>query len=451
MLIPEIEVLPNVRFFEHGQIPQENLRIFGRDERFKAVKMIIVKVTSRCNLGCKYCYEDTDRNIDMSLRTYMALVDKVLESSINNHISFVFHWGEPTLVSDNWYENAMRYTRQKAETYRKQVHFSIQTNFRNIPVEKIMVYKKLGMNIGVSIDGPSYLDLHLRSNSEETIKNLELAKCFEIKTGILMTINQENFNHFSQICEWLEESLEISRFKLNTIYPVGKASNLPGLEPNKIFLAYKDVLEYMIKTKAKKVIEENISLEVMRFFSSSNDCERFREGVCNKSKCGFGETVLGITPDGYIVPCGRFQTGNQSFYCGHVTDSQNEESLNVFTKKINSLHQTLSSSRNECDHCAAKNICGYGCQAFMIQSRDHRNVDCVPTKMRFSYYLANKERLSSIIDTLKNLFTQNSSEFHLSSSSAKNTAVNHENYFLDYRDYYNDYSDKAYSDYYDRS
>ena len=22
--------------------------------------------------------------------------------------------------------------------------------------------------------------------------------------------------------------------------------------------------------------------------------------------------------------------------------------------------------RNECDHCAAKNICGYGCQAFMI-------------------------------------------------------------------------------------
>lgn len=398
------------------------------DARFRNVSAVIVKVTHRCNLDCSYCYEHITKSGDMPLDTFRSLVDRITANSNSGKITFIFHGGEPTLLDNDWFREAINYCRRSAESNSKQIFFSIQSNALGLNDSKIRMLHELGIRLSISLDGPRDVPHPMRDRGGLALKKLKMAQASGLDVGVLMTINHMNFSHFSTICPWLDSQVGVRTFKANVVASVGQGSGLPDLQPEQIFRAYYDILEYMIETKGKAVVEDNLRLELNRFFASDLERSLMSASLCRDRHCGAGDKVVGITPEGKLLPCGRFQWDDREYFLGELDNDYREETLESFKESVERFHSLVPESWLDCDTCDAKKVCSFGCQAFIVRSSKKANLDCAPTKMRFAYYEQNRTRLEPVIGAIRS---------QLLSYNGSNPSSNSYN---DYSDHYNDFS-----------
>lgn len=124
----------------------------------------ILKVASRCNLNCSYCYvynkgDSTWRSRPsiMSATVFTAAVVRIrryCESSGQTDTRVVFHGGEPCLVGA---ERLKAWCRELRDGLRGVAtpRFSIQTNGTLVDSEWIALFRDEEIQVGVSIDGPA--------------------------------------------------------------------------------------------------------------------------------------------------------------------------------------------------------------------------------------------------------------------------------------------------------
>lgn len=412
----------------------------AQDARFRTVETLIVKVTHRCNLDCAYCYEHITKGDDMPLAVFKTLAERALAKSTKDRITFVFHGGEPTLMPEFWLRNATEYARKQAQHHKKIVSFSMQSNALALDNSKITLLNELGIKLGVSIDGPFGLPDPLRRRSDVALERVKMAQSLGVYPGILMTINHSNFTHFTEICQWLEREVGVRKFKANVVASVGRGFELPDLHPEQVFEAYHSILEYMIATKGEKVVEENLLLELHRFFSTPDERQAMPAELCRTRHCGAGERVIGITPEGNLLPCGRFQWDDKEYFLGAIGDEARQQIAVDFARSVKKFHDLVPQTWIGCFACKAKDICSYGCQAFVARSKNRLNLDCIPTKVRFAYYEQNHVRLRPVIEFIRQKkFFRNSSSYNDGDYDDRSSGP------------YNDYSDRPYNDYSDES
>lgn len=130
------------------------------------VQTFIVKTSEACNLGCPSCYEF--EGLDASWRKmprYMG--ETVLQATarrVGEHAAahgldrmlIVYHGGEPVLAHRNnpqFYEKA-RTAFLDAVPDACEVGFGLQTNATLLDRATLDVFRRLGIRIGVSLDGP---------------------------------------------------------------------------------------------------------------------------------------------------------------------------------------------------------------------------------------------------------------------------------------------------------
>jgi uncharacterized protein len=372
------------------------------DLRFKKVSAVIVKVTNRCNLDCSYCYESVSpHGTDMSIEIYRNIVDSLFENTESNKVNIIFHGGEPTLISDDWYLNAIGYTNAKASVFGKTVSYGLQTNLLKLSDTKIHLFKALKVSLGVSLDGPAIIP-SMRGKENLAFQNFLKAKANNLGVGILMTINQVNYKHFDEIMDWLETEANVNNFKANVVTSVGAGVNIPNMKAEQIFEAQHSMLEYMIETSGEKVVEENLCEEIMRFLGDEYFLQSAETSLCHSKTCGAGEKVVGITTEGNILPCGRFQWNDSVYFLGNISTSNTTiDNLDNFLFSVDKFQNLVPENWFDCSNCEAKSICSYGCQAFIARSKDKANVECLPTKMRFQYYIENRHRIEPLYEVLK--------------------------------------------------
>ncbi len=409
------------------------------DIRFNNTKLVVIKVTNRCNLNCLYCYENVNQYIDMPLGVFYLLIDKVLCSTVHKRVNFLFHGGEPSLLPVEWYCDAVDYACTRAKSLNKEISFSMQTNLLGLDSFKVGIYKDLGIKIGASLDGNSTMDKPLRKRNDLAIKKYLMIVKQGITPGILMTINHSNYDRFPEICKWLESDLRAKTFKANPVSSVGRGINLPDLEAGNIFAAYRDIVEYMIETKGEKVIEDNVARELIMFFSSVEERRQMPQEICRTQICGAGISVISITPEGNIIPCGRFQSNETKYFLGTLNSRYKQSDANIYRASLENSAITPE-TRNVCTFCTANAICNFGCHAFVVRSKNKINIDCLPTKMRFDYYLNNQMRLLPIANTIKQ-------KNIIRGIGLKGKLEINQQILNDYSDGYSDYSD--YNDYSD--
>lgn len=127
------------------------------------ISQFILKIASRCNLNCAYCYVYNKADSTWKQRPPLmsdAVFATVLER-IRNHCVFtgqeyaniVFHGGEPCLVGvdkfDAWCNQAHTLLQEVAKPT-----FSIQTNGTLIDDAWAEVFRKHSVSVGISLDGP---------------------------------------------------------------------------------------------------------------------------------------------------------------------------------------------------------------------------------------------------------------------------------------------------------
>jgi uncharacterized protein len=132
-------------------------------------RQFILKVHSRCNLSCSYCY--VYEMADQSWRhqpNRMAddIADKVVER-IGEHarqydlpsVEIILHGGEPLLAGTEWLAKLTGALHAQVPT---QVNIGIQTNGTLLRPAVLDVLRRLDIRVGVSLDGDAEATGHHR-------------------------------------------------------------------------------------------------------------------------------------------------------------------------------------------------------------------------------------------------------------------------------------------------
>ena len=130
-----------------------------------AIDTVLLKVASRCNIDCKYCYvyhlgDESWRSMDkrMSLYTIDAVVNTLFElSEIQERpYSVVLHGGEPLLAGKDRLYHLISRLRQRLPSGSHPI--SVQTNGVLISDPVLDLFAEYRVSVAVSIDGPRQIN-----------------------------------------------------------------------------------------------------------------------------------------------------------------------------------------------------------------------------------------------------------------------------------------------------
>lgn len=169
------------------------------------IQALVVKVASRCNINCTYCYmyNHADQSYlvqpkFMSKNTVGALKDRIKNHCLKHDIRnffVVLHGGEPLLssVKDLTY---FLETLHSLHEYGINVIFAMQTNGMLISKQHCELFNKYNVGVGISLDGDKKvndmyrIDKKGKGTFDRVKKGIEVAKeHMEYPLGCLSVIN----------------------------------------------------------------------------------------------------------------------------------------------------------------------------------------------------------------------------------------------------------------------
>lgn len=178
---------------------------------------LILKVSSCCNLNCKYCYVFNQG--DTSYQNEPAIINDDMIIPIVNRIKehceahdiktflVIFHGGEPLMVPKEFYNKFISCVRNSIKG--TEVLYGLQTNGTLLTQSLFSYLDKLEISIGVSLDGPEKASRHRvyrhsgKNAYSDIIKGINIIKENGFPVNILSVINTEEdpYNIYSHIKE----------------------------------------------------------------------------------------------------------------------------------------------------------------------------------------------------------------------------------------------------------
>lgn len=170
----------------------------------------IVKVHSRCDLSCDYCYmyemadqswRDRPRKMSTEIAKYTATrIGEHVRSHDISSLALILHGGEPLLAGPELISYLVHATR-KAVGSSVEVDARIQTNAVGLDDSYLRLFCELGVQVGVSLDGPAEAhDRHRRFASgrgshaavSAGLRRLKQDPFKHLFSGLLCTIDLRN-------------------------------------------------------------------------------------------------------------------------------------------------------------------------------------------------------------------------------------------------------------------
>src|SRR5437868_14435524 len=95
------------------------------DDFFRRISYVTLKVTNGCNLHCAYCNVEalTPQTPRMSLERFKQVAELLIVHSRQPSLTLEFHGGEPLLLPDEWYAEALAYAQGLARRHNRLVEF----------------------------------------------------------------------------------------------------------------------------------------------------------------------------------------------------------------------------------------------------------------------------------------------------------------------------------------
>ncbi|GAA4458915.1 FxsB family cyclophane-forming radical SAM/SPASM peptide maturase [Phytohabitans houttuyneae] len=175
-----------------------------------AVRQVILKIHSRCNLACDYCYvyESADQSWRGRPRTMTRATIDLVAARIAEHarthrpprLTVTLHGGEPILAGADLIEHAVA-TIRRAVPFETWVEFTIQTNGLLLTDYLLELLESLGVRVGISLDGDREANDRHRmfrhgggsySRVREALELLRQERFRHIYGGILCTVDTAN-------------------------------------------------------------------------------------------------------------------------------------------------------------------------------------------------------------------------------------------------------------------
>ena len=203
---------------------------------------VILKVTSICNLNCKYCYVfnggDSSYRREPSViedSTCLVLLERIRDFCKSYYIKdvlFVFHGGEPLLAPMDFFDFFVAHSR-KIIPKSVRVLYNVQTNGTLLTKEYVKHLINLNISIGVSLDGSKIAtsDRVFRKDAKEAydsiIYGINLLKNMDVGFGVLSVLMMKDSP--KRLYEgYKQHGIEL----VDLLFPDISYDNKDGVNPN---------------------------------------------------------------------------------------------------------------------------------------------------------------------------------------------------------------------------
>lgn len=304
-------------------------------------------VTNRCNLSCKYCFNDggqstliLSKEIDKSV--FKDAIDYIASHS-NTEVGLSFFGGEP-LINFNLIKDIVSY----CETFDKKWEYTITTNGTLLTYDIAIFFYEHNFKVVVSYDG-ELQDSYRKSISGKKMRSL-------IKENIYLLSNILPRKNLSLRCTLTHDMIPYvegiidEAISLNTRIGFGIVA-LP--ENNSMNITSDDATKYF-EIYSKKVKEQLSARNVKNLTSiMSGGLRNLLLGRKKIFSCKLGMNTISINLNGDIYACHRF-VGEENYKIGTIQDDivNNKRDLYILRTVDN---------RNICSNCWARYLCGGGC------------------------------------------------------------------------------------------
>ncbi|MDD6169496.1 MAG: radical SAM protein [Lachnospiraceae bacterium] len=347
---------------------------------------VIVKGTNSCNLDCSYC--SLGKKINGKIADKNRLFDilefgcKVAKDKVDPRVNFIFHGGEPTIISLDSYTYAIDRIENDYPEVKKE--YSIQTNAWQLSEDYIEFLKKYNVKVGVSIDGSEYIhDTERRSkNGEKTFDrvcaNIDRMLEKEIPVSCLMVLTSVALKKDMDYLKFFEE--RNLHLKINPLLNYGEVYVHPELS-----LSENEYADYLIRLY-EYILTNSINVSISpidKILNAILSDKKINECTFN-ANCN--ENFVCIDYEGNIYPCGKYSDLNE-YKLGSIYDkSFSFHNLEILQKLIRRRTINLPV---ECKNCKFIAMCNAGCNA---EASIDGNIEkppllCSDYKKLFAYFI----------------------------------------------------------------
>jgi uncharacterized protein len=242
----------------------------------------VIKTSKKCNLRCQYCYEfgDLHKPDAMSLEQVEAMYKNIAkyyqDIQIPVSIGFIWHGGEPLLISTDFYWKALDLQTKIFDHKDFKIRNSVQTNLTVLDNERLKLLLEGFETVGVSID--VFGDLRTYENGHDSqsrvLENMDKLQDHKIPFGCITVLNKSNINNIKQIYKFYRE-LNL-KARLLPLHQVDAEDQHNGIEIDSysVLEAFKTIFDLWMEDEKFIWITPVIEMvqEVLRFYTPSAEC-----------------------------------------------------------------------------------------------------------------------------------------------------------------------------------
>lgn len=326
-------------------------------------------VVQTCNMGCSYCVvEADDQTKKLPVLPMLSQVEKgrmtpeIAEAAIQlyarnlektrpSQARVTIYGGEPLLNKEVLF-SAIPQIREISYTGQKYpIEILCFTNGLTYDESVTALFTKYKVTVGLSLDGKrehhdaARKKLDGSGTFERVVESYNLYKKAGLNIGVSCTIGRHNVDDLPEIARYFIEELKVPSVQFQTPIQVPDTKN-------EYYIEMKDAAASALaafKRFRSAGIDEGLA---MRRIS------RFIEGKFHHRDCLAVGGELAVSPDGTTGPCHNATIGGSQYFKGNVLDSKcDPEKQPNFTE----WHARMPLNMPDCHGCSFIGLCGGGC------------------------------------------------------------------------------------------
>ena len=305
---------------------------------------VILKVTEKCNLRCKYCYNsDIEYSGNCLSKERFEKLLRVLLTGYNL-IHIIWHGGEPLSAGIDYFREVMDVERRVQIETGVVIENSIQTNGTLVNTEWVRFFKEHSFRVGISFDGVD--NENYRSGTEKVLKAMKMLRDEGLGFGCNAVVADNDYDLKKNYQFFKENGIS---FDFSRMISEGGAKSMNGVDAKAFAKNMCELFDEWIHDK------DGVSVRTFALYLNFALGGRFR--ICSCASCHM--KYLSITPDGSVYNCARESMRQYPF--GSIDDFTSVSEI-FNSNGATSLITGSVVRRKKCkETCEYFGLCGGGC------------------------------------------------------------------------------------------
>ncbi len=214
------------------------------------VNLLVVQPTPFCNLDCDYCYlPNRDDRSRLSMEILELALERVLESPFfRAPFTLLWHAGEPLTAGIRFYDEAAAVIAEALQRHglpADTVTQAIQTNATVIDKAWCDCFRRNGIQVGISMDGPAFLhDAHRRTRTglgshAAVMRGIDWLKREQVPFHVISVLSADGLDHADAIFDFFVESgIQLVGFNMEETEGENSRSSLESPDAEQRYVAF---------------------------------------------------------------------------------------------------------------------------------------------------------------------------------------------------------------------